>query len=54
MNKRLIQVDISVDYYDSYDVCEVGMLQAQTATGWDIVSVEMKSTATINYSLQSI
>lgn len=34
--------------------CEVGMLQAQAATGWDIVSVEVKSTATANYNLQSI
>lgn len=34
--------------------CEVEMLQAQAATGWDIVSVDVKGTAIINYNLQSI
>jgi len=52
----VIQVDVSVDDYDRYDLCDVGIFQAQAATVWDVVSVEVKSTATTNYlyNLQSI
>jgi hypothetical protein len=49
----VIQVDGSVDDYDRYDLCDVGIFQEQAATGWDVVSEEAQSTATINYNLQS-
>ena len=50
----VIELDGSADDYDRYDLCDIGIFQAQTATGWDVVFVEVKSTATINYNLQSI
>jgi len=33
---NVVEVDGSADDYDRYDLCEVGMFQAQAATGWDI------------------
>jgi hypothetical protein len=48
------QVDGSVADYYPYDLRKVEMLQAQAATGWDVVSVEVKSITTIIYNLQSI
>jgi hypothetical protein len=50
----VIELDGSADDYDRYDLRDVGIFQAQAATGWDLVSVEVKSTPTINYNLQSI
>lgn len=42
----VIELDGSADDYDRYDLRDFGIFQAQAATGWNLVSVEVKSTAT--------